>query len=98
MLRSVGLSSHGFNKILLFESLFFGLKSLIYALPVSMGIIYLLYQSFKNITDFDGILIPYNSIIISIIAVFLIIIISTLYATRKMRHENILEAIREENI
>ncbi len=98
MLRSVGLSNHGFNKILLFESLFFGLKSLLYALPVSFGVIYLLYQSFKNITDFDGILIPYKSIIISIVAVFLIIIISTLYATRKIRHENILEAIREENI
>lgn len=98
MLRSVGLSNHGFNKILLFESIFFGIKSLIYSLPVSFGIIYLLYNSFKQTTEFDTILIPYESIIISIVAVFLIIIISTLYATRKIRHENILEAIREENI
>ena len=98
MLRSVGLSSHGFNKILLFESLFFGLKSLIYALPVSLGIIYLLYLSFMNMTDYDRILIPYKSILIAVIGVFIIILISTIYATRKIRHENILEAIREENI
>lgn len=98
MLRSVGLSSHGFNKILLFESLFFGLKSLLYSLPVSLGIIYLLYLSFTNMTDYDRILIPYKSILIAVIGVFIIILISTIYATRKIRHENILEAIREENI
>lgn len=98
MLRSMGLSSHGFNKILLFESLFFGLKSLLYALPVSFGVIYLLYQSFKGMTDFDMILIPYDSILLVIVGVFIIIIISTVYATRKIRKENILEAIREENI
>ena len=98
MLRSMGLSSHGFNKILLLESLFFGLKSLLYALPVSIGIIYLLYLSFRGMTDFDQILIPYRSIVIAIIGVFVIILISTIYATRKIRKENILEAIREENI
>lgn len=98
MLRSMGLSGHGFNKILFFESIFFGLKSLLYALPVSMGVIYLLYQSFKRMTDFDMMLVPYGSILVAVIGVFIIIIISTLYATRKIRKENILEAIREENI
>lgn len=98
MLRSMGLSSHGFNKILFFESIFFGLKSLLYALPVSIGIIYLLYQSFKGMTDFDMMLVPYGHIFTAVIGVFIIIIISTLYATRKIRKENILEAIREENI
>lgn len=98
MLRSMGLSSHGFNKILFFESIFFGLKSLIYALPVSIGIVYLLYRSFRGMTDFDMILVPYEHILTAIIGVFVIIIMSTLYATRKIRKENILEAIREENI
>ena len=49
-------------------------------------------------TDYDRILIPYKSILIAVIGVFIIILISTIYATRKIRHENILEAIREENI
>ena len=98
MLRSMGLSSRGFNKMLALESIFFGLKSLLYALPVSFGVIYLLYLSFKGMTDFDIILIPYDSILIAISGVFVIIMISTIYATRKIRKENILEAIREENI
>lgn len=98
MLRSMGLSSHGFNKILFFESIFFGLKSLIYAIPVSIGVVYLLYRSFRGMTDFDMMLVPYEHILTAIIGVFVIIMISTLYATRKIRKENILEAIREENI
>lgn len=98
MLRSMGLSSRGFNKMLLFESIFFGLKSLLYSLPVSFAVIYLLYLSFRGMTDFDIILIPYDSILIAIAGVFIIIMISTIYATRKIRKENILEAIRGENI
>lgn len=98
MLRSMGLSNKGFHKMLALECIFFGLKSLLYALPVSGGVIYLLYLSFKDMMDFDMMLIPYGSILIAIIGVFVIIIISTFYATRKIRKENILEAIREENI
>ena len=42
VLRSIGLTNRGFNKILFFESLFFGMKSLIFAIPVSIGIMLLL--------------------------------------------------------
>ncbi len=98
MLRSIGLSKKGFYKTLLFESIFFGMKSILYALPVSFGVLYLLYLSFDDMTEFGKILIPYDSIWISILGVFIVIIISTFYATRKIRHENILEALREENI
>lgn len=98
VLRSMGLSTRGFNKMLLYESIFFGLKSLLYALPVSIGVTFLLSSSFKSMTEFNNMIIPYDSILMSIVGVFVIIIITTIYATRKIRKENILEAIREENI
>lgn len=98
VLRSMGLSTHGFNKMLFFESIFFCIKSLLYALPVSMGVVVLLHQSFQSMTETDTYIIPYNSIIIAVIGVFFIIMITTIYSTRKIRHENILDAIREENI
>lgn len=98
VLRSMGLSNHGFNKMLFFESIFFCIKSLLYALPVSMGVVVLLHQSFQSMTETDTYIIPYNSIIIAVIGVFFIIMITTIYSTRKIRHENILDAIREENI
>ena len=98
MLRSMGLTRHGFNKMLLCESLFFGLKSLLYALPVSFAIVLYLNDVSKSIVNFNETIIPWNSIIIAIIGVFVIVLISVMYSTRKIKKENILEAIREENI
>ncbi|MDD2434796.1 MAG: FtsX-like permease family protein [Bacilli bacterium] len=98
MLRSVGLTPKGFNKILYFESLFFGLKSLLFALPISLGITYLIHRSIDDVVSYSELIIPYKSIIISIIGVFIIVLITMFYSTRKMKGENILETIREENI
>lgn len=98
MLRSIGLTPNGFNKILYFESLFFGLKSLLYGIPVSLIVILLLHNSFGTINSFKQVLIPWKSILIAIVGVFVIVLISMMYASSKIKKENILEALREENI
>ena len=98
VLRSIGLTPKGFNKMMLFECLFFGLKSLLYGLPVSFIVIYLFHLSFNGIVTLDSMLIPYGSILIAIFGVFIIVLISMWYATIKIKKENILDAIREENI
>lgn len=98
MLRSMGLTPKGFNKMLRLESLFFGLKSLLYGLPFSFLIILLFSGIIDNIISLDQLLIPVKSIIIAMIGVFAIVFLSMIYSTRKIKRENILEAIREENI
>lgn len=97
MLRSMGLTPKGFNKILAFESIFFGLKSLLYGLPVSIGVVYLLYLSFGNMVQQKFVL-PWQSIGIAVLGVFIIVYITMKYASNKIKKENILDAIREENI
>lgn len=98
VLRSIGLTPKGFNKILFFESLFFGLKSLLYGIPVGLLVTLLLHLSIGDMIEFDYFMIPYESILITIIGVFIIVMFSQWYATRKIKKENILNAIREENI
>ena len=98
VLRSIGLTPKGFNKMMLFECLFFGLKSLLYGLPVSFIVIYLFHLSFNGIVTLDSMLIPYGSILIAIFGVFIIVLISMWYATIRIKKDNILDAIREENI
>lgn len=98
MLRSIGLTTKGFNKILLFESFFFVFKALLYSLPVSIGIIYLIHVTIGQSVTMGSLLIPWNEILIAIIFAFIIVLMTTIYSTRKMRKENILEAIRTENI
>ena len=98
ILRSIGLTSKGFNKMIYFESLFFGLKSLLYALPVSAVIVYFIHLSISEVVVFDSIMLPFTQALYAIIGVFVIILVTMLYASRKIKKDNILEAIREENI
>ena len=98
VLRSIGLTKQGFNKMIYFESLFFGLKSLLYALPVSCIIVYLIHLSVSEAVVFNSLMLPIKQIVIAIFGVFVIVLLTMLYASRKIKKENILEAIREENI
>ncbi len=98
VLRSIGLSPKGFNRMLIFECLFFGLKALFYALPVSLIIILLIHKSINNLVTFDSLIIPYSSILICVLGVFMITGLCMWYATSRIKRENILETIRNENI
>lgn len=98
VLRSIGLTNRGFNKILFFESLFFGMKSLIFAIPVSIGITVLIHYALADMVSISTIIIPWKYIIISIISVFVIVLLTMMYSTSKIKKHNIIEQIREENI
>lgn len=98
VLRSIGLTRGGFNKMLFFESLFFGMKSLIFALPVSIGITVLIHYALADMVSISTIIIPWKYIIISIVSVFVIVLLTMMYSTSKIKKHNIIEQIREENI
>lgn len=98
VLRSIGLTNREFNKILFFESLFFGMKSLIFAIPVSIGITVLIHYALADMVSISTIIIPWKYIIISIVSVFVIVLLTMMYSTSKIKKHNIIEQIREENI
>lgn len=98
VLRSIGLTNRGFNKILFFESLFFGMKSLLFAIPVSIGVTILIHYSLADMMSISTIIIPWKYIIISIVSVFVIVLLTMMYSTSKIKKHNIIEQIREENI
>lgn len=97
MLRSIGLTPKGFNKMLIFECLLFGIKSLLYGISVSLVITYLFHLSFNKMAK-TSLIIPYTSIIIAILGVFIIVLITMWYATKQIKKENILDIIRKESI
>ncbi|NLJ89442.1 MAG: ABC transporter permease [Clostridiales bacterium] len=97
MLKSVGMTSKGFNKMLNFECLFYGIKALLYGLPTSIFVTYMIYLVItQGVTT--SFYLPIESIIISIICVFLVVFISMMYSMRKVRQENILDALKNENL
>ena len=98
VLRSIGLTKRGFNKMLFFESLFFGIKSLVFAIPVGIGVTILIHYSLADMMSASSIIIPWNAIIISIVSVFVIVLLTMMYSASKIKKHNIIEQIREENI
>ena len=92
MLRSVGLSPKGFNKMIYYESIFYGLKALLYGLPAGIALSYLMYYIFGGVGAFSFSL-PWMPILICIVAVFLIVYSTMLYAGSKIKKENILDAL-----
>jgi putative ABC transport system permease protein len=97
MLRSVGMTPQGFNKMINYESIFYGIKALLYGLPISLAVIYLIYRSLTNTFMFSFDL-PWLSIFYVIIAIFLIVGAAMLYASAKVKKENIIDSLKQENI
>lgn len=97
MLKSIGMTEKEFKKMLDLECIFYGTKALLFGLPIGILICYLLNQGFGNLVEFAFSL-PWVSIIISIVSVYLVVFITMLYSSSKMRKENIIDTLRDENI
>ncbi len=97
MLQSVGLTPRGFNKMINYESVFYGLKALLYGLPVGILISMLLHSSFSEVFEFAFFL-PGKEILACVIGVFGIVFITMLHAGAKLKNDNIIEALRAENL
>lgn len=97
MLKSVGMTPKGFNKMINYESIFYGIKSLLYGLPISIGVMYLIYKALMNSLQFEFTL-PWISIMYVIVAVFIMVSTTMLYASSKVKKENIIDALKQESI
>ncbi|MFO7296596.1 MAG: ABC transporter permease, partial [Clostridia bacterium] len=97
MLKSVGMTDSSFNRMLNYECIFYGLKALLYGLPVSVLITYLIHISIRQGVEMPFRL-PTGSIIISVLSVFFVVFASMVYSMRKIRHENIMDAIKSESV
>lgn len=97
MLKSVGITPKGFNKMMNYESIFYGMKALIFGIPISFAVMYLIYRSMMNKFSY-GFIFPWMSIIYVIAAVFVIVISAMLNSSAKIKKENIIEALKQENI
>ena len=97
-LKSVGLTSKGMRKMMTFESILYGVKSLMFSLPVSLGTTYLVYLVAANSGYEMPFYIPWDKFIIAIASVFIIVVLSMIYSIKKVSKENTVDTLRNENI
>ena len=97
MLKSIGMTTKEFNKMIRLESLFMGIKSLLIGIPIGTALSYVIYHFLGKEAG-----IPYKfpllPIIISIATVFLLIFTIMKYSINKINKQNTIETIRNENI
>lgn len=97
MLKSVGMTERGMKKMLDFECIFYGLKALLYGLPVAVFVTYLIYRGIMQGVETPFYL-PVAGILISVVSVFLVVFVSMKFSRDKVRKENILDALKNENL
>lgn len=96
MLRSVGMTQKSFRKMLRYESLFYGLKTLLYGLPVSLALMAAIYWGMKEYdTPFS---LPWLALAATAAALFLIVGGTMLYTGRKLKQDNIIETLKDDVI
>lgn len=98
MLKSVGVTPKGFRRMLQFESLFYGLKALIYGLPLSIGISFLMWYALNEGSMTIPFHLDWRIYLGVIVAVFLIVGLSMLYSTAKVKKDTIVSTLKSEII
>ena len=97
MLKSVGMTKKEFRRMIRLESIFVGMKSLVFGLPIGIGLSYLIYHFLLKESGVSY-QTPINAICICTVVVFLLIATIMKYSINKINKQNIIETIRNENI
>ncbi len=97
MLRSVGMTERGLNKMMNYECILYGVKGLSSGLIAAVAVTWLIYRTVNAgvVTDFY---IPWYSVAIAVGSVFLVVFSTMLYSMGKIKKEDPIEALKNENI
>lgn len=97
-LRSIGMTDKQFAGMVRLESVFISVKALVIGVPLGILISYLLCVIMNRM---DGAIIyepPYKAIILCIVVVIMLIYAIMKLSMMKLRHNNIIETIKNENL
>lgn len=97
MLRSVGMTKGGFRRMMIFECLIYGTRALLFGIPVSFLITIWIYKS-VGVTWNGGFMIPWSAYGIVIVSVFIVVLVSMIYAMAKINKNNLVETLRKDSI
>ena len=97
IIKSIGVTPQGFNKMIYLESLLYGVLALVYGVPIGLLIDVIMNKIMGNVVQL-GMILPWNAVLVSIVGVFVITFIASYIPMRKINKENIIENIRQESI
>ena len=97
MLKSIGMTKKEFSRMISLESIFMGIKSLVFGIPIGLILSYLIHH-YLTLDSGLPYKMPVIAILIAVITVFILIFIIMKYSMNKINKQNTIETIRNENI
>lgn len=97
-LRSIGMTDKQFAGMVRLESVFISVKALVIGVPLGILISYLLCVMMNMMDDAIIYEPPYKAIILCIVVVIMLIYAIMKLSMTKLRHNNIIETIKNENL
>ena len=94
MMLSVGMSPQGIHKMIWYESFIYGLKTLLYATPISIFIEWLLYNQIH--IEGYSFSISYIAYMISFIVIMFVMILTFRTGLNKFKKQNIIETLKDD--
>ena len=97
MLKSIGMTKKEFNRMIRLESLLYGVKSLLFGIPLGLLGGYAIFRATGNAIMLNYSF-PTMAVLISIVFVFCVVWIIMRASISKVNKQNIIETIRNDNI
>ena len=97
MLQSVGMTRREMRRMLGFECILYGTRALILGIPVSIFISYLIYDAIAQGYPLPF-QVPWIPLGIACLSVFLVVFATMAYAARKVGKQQLVEALKNENL
>lgn len=94
MLKSVGMTQKGFNKMIALESALYGIKATLVGIPLAVVLSYWMYTTANSDTLKFTINLPVY--ILAILVLFLLLAITMVYSVRKLKDDSIIETLKAE--
>ena len=96
MYRSVGMTQNGFRKMIRLETFLYGLRALLFGIPVSIGISYMMFRAFE--AELFSFAIDWRMYCLVTAAVFAVVGASMLVSVNQLRGDRIIEALKNDMV
>ena len=96
MLRSVGMTRGGMNRMMNYECLLYGFRALAFGLPLSALMTLFIYDTVGSSVS-STFQIPWSAVAVAVCSIFVVVFATMLYAMGRIKRENPIDALKNEN-
>ena len=94
MLKSVGMTRKGFNKMIALESILYGIKSSIIGIPLAVLLSYWMFRTSSSAAVKFTLNLPMYLLALAVL--FALLVITMVYSVRKLKDDSIVETLKSE--